>query len=91
MMDIVSTQRYAGCLRRHCDDMEAMARAGDGCDPKPEKIVAGGTPEGDICRLLARASYLGDLLMCELTSDDPEKCCAKAYRDYCRAVDACPR
>ena len=63
---------------------------GDSCPLLDEKQFAGTTtPEGDACRIQARAQYLLDLLLCELGPVPPSSCCERADQDYCDAFDAC--
>lgn len=68
-----------------------MDALGDSCPLLDEKEFAGTTtPEGDACRIQARAQYLLDVLACEIPRVQSPECCEKADQDYCDAFDACP-
>ncbi len=58
------------------------------CDPVPELPYSGeGTPEGNACRIAARATYLTDVLMCETSANT--ECCEEAEAAYIAAHAKC--
>ena len=68
--------------------LEPLA-SGGGCDLVDEKVFEGeGTTLGELCRIKARASYLLDVLACEVLPSP--NCCTEAAEAYCDAFDSCP-
>jgi hypothetical protein len=65
--------------------------SGGPCELIDEKPFQGtSTPEGDACRIRARARYLLDVLDCEHEPNRTPSCCEDAAQAYYDAWEACP-
>ena len=77
-------------VKHYMDNHAQKVKGRESCPLLDEKKAIGvTTPEGDLCRLQARAQYLLDILVCELFGQMPA-CCKNADKAYCDAFELCP-